>query len=102
MRGAQTLRDDEHMRVERLSLDGIPIVPETDILSMTRAMTKVRAALGVSQDEAASAVSQRLVGGVMPDVSLSQLEALAAAGGARVCVTLETEDGRSLNLAHIL
>jgi hypothetical protein len=52
--------------------------------------------------DAAAAVSSRLVGGVLPDVSLAQLEALAAAGDARVCVMIRTEDGRSLDLAHLL
>jgi hypothetical protein len=83
-------------------IETLPAMPVPDLVSMTRALTRVRNALGVSQERAAAAVSSRLVGGVLPDVSLAQLEALAAAGDARVCVMIRTEDGRSLDLAHLL
>lgn len=95
-------REGAEMEVDRINLDDIPIAPDTDIVSMTRAMTKVRDALGISNEEAVNAMGRRLVGGVMPDLTLPQLESLAAAGNARVRVTLEVEDGRSINLALIL
>jgi hypothetical protein len=79
-----------------------PALPVPDLVSMTRALAAVRDALGISREEAIAALSRRLVGGVMPDVSLSQLEALAAAGDARVCVTLRTEDGRTIDLAQLV
>lgn len=79
-----------------------PALPVPDLVSMTRALAVVRDALGISREEAIAALSRRLVGGVMPDVSLSQLEALAAAGDARVCVTLRTEDGRTIDLAQLV
>lgn len=79
-----------------------PALPVPDLVSMTRALAVVRDALGISREEAIAALSRRLVGGVMPDVSLSQLEALAAAGDARVCVTLRTEDGRTIELAQLV
>ena len=90
------------MLADGLDLDGMGVAPGTDIVSMTRAMARVRDVLGVTQSEARAAVSHKLAGGVLPDVSLAQLEALAAAGKARVCVTIETEDGRTLNLAHLV
>lgn len=85
-----------------IDLDAIPALADLDVVSMTRAMSRVRDALGVSQEAAAAAVTNRLVGGVLPDISLARLEALAAAGGARVSVVIETEDGRRLDLARLL
>lgn len=82
-----------------LSFDSLPVAPERDIVSMTRTLSRVREILGVSRDDARLAMESRLVGGILPDVNLSQLESLAAAGRARVKVTIETEDGRSLNIA---
>jgi len=90
------------MLADGLDLSDVDVAPETDIVSMTRAMAKVRDVLGVTQSDARAAVSHKLPGGVLPDVSLAQLEALASAGNARVCVTIETEDGRTLNLAHLV
>ena len=90
------------MTADGLDLAAVGVAPGTDIVSMTRAMARVRDALGVSQVDAIAAVSHRLVGGVLPDVNLAQLEALASAGNARVCVTIETDDGRTINLAHIV
>lgn len=85
-----------------LDADAGPAMPVPDLLSMTRALGVVRDALDIPRDRARAAIGHRLVGGVLPDVSLAQLESLAAAGNARVRVVIETEDGRSLDLAQIV
>ena len=84
------------------ALGSAPAAPVPDLVSMTKALSKVRDALGIAPAEASAAVSRRLVGGVMPDISLSQLEALAAAGDARVSVTIRTDDGRSFSLTDLI
>lgn len=85
-----------------IDLDAFPVADGVDVFSMTRAVSRVRDALGISREDATAAVAHRLVGGVLPDMSMAQLEALAAVGGARVSVLIETEDGRTLNLSHLL
>jgi hypothetical protein len=85
-----------------IDLSAFPVADGVDVVSMMRAVSRVRDVLGISREQATAAVAHRLLGGVLPDMSMAQLEALAAAGGARVSVLIETEDGRTLNLAQML
>lgn len=77
-------------------------VPPTDVTSLTRTVAAVSRALDLDPSDAVMTMARPLVGGVMPDVNLRGLEALAAAGNARVRVLIEVDGGPTLDLVHLI
>ena len=81
--------------VDRQDMGEAAHVP--DIVFMSKALVNICEALGLDRSRAA-ACPPTVVGGVMPDITLARIEALAAEAGARVTVEFEMPDGRRIDL----